>query len=173
MANVIYTLKLEGGKYYVGKTTNMKRRFEEHRAGKGSFWTKKYRPLQIIKTVSETSPFDEDKATKEAMSQYGIENVRGGSYTCMTLDEEQLCLLTTEIRGAKNQCVRCGRTGHFSKECWATTDEKGEEISSDSDSESESDSDSESNRCFRCGREGHYASSCYASYHKNGYRLSY
>ena len=180
MTQTIYVLKLEGGKYYVGKTTHVKRRFQEHKEGKGSSWTRKYRPIRILSSIPETSPFDEDKVTKETMSQYGIPHVRGGSYTCMELDEEQICLLTKEIRGAKGQCNRCGREGHFVGTCWASTDEKGQKIEesdsepdsdSESDSESDSDSESESDSCFRCGREGHYASQCYASYHRKGYRI--
>ena len=38
----IYILKLEGGNYYVGKTDNPTKRYQEHVEGKGSAWTKKW-----------------------------------------------------------------------------------------------------------------------------------
>jgi predicted GIY-YIG superfamily endonuclease len=36
----IYILKLREGKYYIGKTKNVEKRFNEHIAGNGSGWTK-------------------------------------------------------------------------------------------------------------------------------------
>jgi predicted GIY-YIG superfamily endonuclease len=43
----IYILKLEENKWYVGKTyRKVKERFQEHLDGKGSSWTKKYKPIE-------------------------------------------------------------------------------------------------------------------------------
>ena len=45
----IYILKLQSNKYYIGKTNNPNFRLEEHGSGKGSTWTKKYKPkISII-----------------------------------------------------------------------------------------------------------------------------
>lgn len=74
----IYILKLKNNKYYIGKTNNVNNRYEQHLNGYGSSWTKKYKPLSILKKILSTSPFDEDKYVKEYMSKYGIDNVRGG-----------------------------------------------------------------------------------------------
>ena len=61
----IYVLELEKGKYYIGKTDNITKRYNEHINGLGSFWTKINKPVCIIKIIENCSPFDEDKYVKE------------------------------------------------------------------------------------------------------------
>ena len=118
----IYILKLGDGKYYIGKTKNVEKRWAEHITGNGSGWTKRYKPMSLIKTVVSTSFFDEDKYVKEYMSKYGIENVRGGTYSNIDLDANCISVLEKEIRHSKNLCTRCGRNTHFIKDCYAKTD---------------------------------------------------
>jgi len=43
----VYSLKLEGGRKYVGKTDDIQRRLGEHFSGGGAKWTKKYRPESV------------------------------------------------------------------------------------------------------------------------------
>jgi subtilase family serine protease len=111
------------------------------------------------------------------MEQYGINNVRGGAYSCMELDSDQECNLVSEIISANDLCARCGRSGHFIKSCYAKLDVNGEKIESessesgDSDSSSSSDNESDDYTCYRCGRNGHLSTSCYASKHVKGYML--
>ena len=124
----IYILRLSTGKYYIGKTKNVDKRWEEHISGNGSGWTKKYKPLSLIKSVVSTSHFDEDRYVKEYMEKYGIENVRGGTYSNMVLDANCIAVLEKEIRHSNNLCVRCGRGTHFVKDCYATTDSDGKAI---------------------------------------------
>lgn len=76
----VYTLKLEGGNYYVGYTERpIQQRFNEHLKGVGSHWTRKYKPLDIISFVPGNM-FDENEITYKLMKRYGYEKVRGGSY---------------------------------------------------------------------------------------------
>jgi len=121
----IYILKLKEKKYYIGKTKNIEKRWNDHITGNGSGWTKKYKPISLITTVLSTSYFDEDKYVKEYMSKYGIENVRGGTYSNIELDDNCISVLEKEIRHSKNLCTRCGRDTHFIKDCYANTDSKG------------------------------------------------
>lgn len=121
----IYILRLRAGKYYIGKTKNVDKRWAEHTAGSGSGWTKKYPPLSLVKSVVSTSQFDEDRYVKEYMEKYGIDNVRGGTYSNVVLDANCIAVLEKEIRHSKNLCVRCGRGTHFVKDCYATTDSDG------------------------------------------------
>jgi len=118
----IYVLSLEGGRYYVGKSQNIYSRYQEHLNGNGSSWTKKYRPVSLVKSLEGVSPFEEDKVTKEYMARYGIDKVRGGSYVEVELSEIQKEALKKEIRAAKDLCTKCGRGGHWAKDCRARTE---------------------------------------------------
>lgn len=172
MSTTIYILKLAKGKYYVGKTSNLARRQQEHINGTASVWTRKYKPVSVVKTIPGASPFDEDRYTKEFMAKYGIDNVRGGSYASIKLSDLQEEALKKEIRGATDSCNRCGRKGHFASNCYAKT-----EVAGNSLEESESESEEEvvhvktKGTCYRCGRSGHYSPDCYAARHVKGYEL--
>lgn len=163
MSTNIYILKLIANKWYVGKADNVLQRFQQHKSGYGSSWTKKYRPIMIEKIVERASHFDEDKITKEYMAKYGIDNVRGGSYCNIDLDDFQVEALKTEIWGAQNKCARCGRSGHFQKDCYARKDVDGNEFISDDEEDDVV--------CFRCGREGHISPECYAKTHIKGFYI--
>ena len=76
----IYILELENSKYYIGKTHNPNFRLDAHFNSIGSSWTKKYKPIKLLKLIPNCSDFDEDKYTKEYMLKKGINNVRGGTY---------------------------------------------------------------------------------------------
>jgi predicted GIY-YIG superfamily endonuclease len=149
MSTNIYIIRLERGNYYVGKSDNPTHRFNQHVAGNGSMWTKKYRPLELVNVITNASHFDEDKHVKELMAIYGIDKVRGGTYVQEILSESQKEIITNEIRGATNKCIRCGKTGHFVNTCWTKN----------------------SKNCDRCGRTSHQSSNCYAVTHVDGYKL--
>lgn len=96
----IYVLRLEDGKYYVGKTTNVQKRLKEHQEMRGSAWTRKYRVQQLMGTSLMDSGFDEDNKVKELMEKHGISNVRGGSYSQIDLPEAKVQTIKAEISSA-------------------------------------------------------------------------
>ena len=113
----LYILRLIGGKYYVGKSTDVARRFEQHKRGMGSVWTKTHPPIEVMETRPLTSIHDETNITKDLMKKYGIDNVRGGAYAAVDLTEEQEDMIRHEMRAASDACYKCGRKGHFANKC--------------------------------------------------------
>lgn len=132
----IYILELEKNKFYVGKTHNLEERLKSHFSEEGSGWTKKYKPIKVNKTF-EGDDFDEDKTLITLMATHGIENVRGGSFSQIKLSQKQQDMLKTMINSGKDNCFKCGKSGHFAKDCKNLT-------------------------CKRCGRDNHLEKDCYA-----------
>jgi hypothetical protein len=78
--------------------------------------------------IENISPFEEDKITKEYMSKYGIDKVRGGSYVEVELSPFQIDALQKEIWAANDLCTKCGRSGHFVKDCYAKINGRGDYV---------------------------------------------
>jgi predicted GIY-YIG superfamily endonuclease len=113
----LYVLQCEKGKYYVGKTTDVMKRFEEHKSGKGSAWTSKYKPVKILECRGLTSNHDENNVTKDYMKKHGIEHVRGGTYAQVVLSPEVISVLQQEFLGNADVCYKCKLAGHFATKC--------------------------------------------------------
>ena len=189
-AETLYILECEDNKWYVGKSTDVAKRFKQHTGGKGSEWTREYAPIRIAETRPITSPYDETNVTKELMKRYGIDNVRGGAHASLELSEEVEDVIRHELRAANDTCYKCGRKGHFSNKCsggrkeevvWKcdTCDREfdtkfGCTVHERSCLRRNAQVERESPKqgtCYKCGRPGHYSPDCYARRHVNGYEL--
>lgn len=188
----IYVIQCASRKYYIGKTCDVIKRYLEHQAQSPSHsasWTSLYRPEKLVECRPMKSEHDENNLTKDYMKIYGIQNVRGGSYTTVKLSEDIESLLERELIGNADKCYKCHLSGHFARDCKraplfrkrenSKKSEKSESESSRSESSESSDSSDEdenknrkySYKCSRCGRKGHSISKCYASTHLNGNNL--
>lgn len=89
MCWIIYTLKLEDGCWYVGRTTQraFKDRMKDHWNSKASNFTTLHKPIRIYDvqlydrslTEAEAEAYENSQTIKLA-SIWGTENVRGGGY---------------------------------------------------------------------------------------------
>ena len=113
----IYILKCENDKYYVGKTINLQQRIQDHFDFFACAWTKLHKILHVDYVYQNCDPFDEDKYTIKYMSIFGIDNVRGGSYSSISLTREDKNAIEKQIAGAMDMCFYCKKVGHFSKDC--------------------------------------------------------
>ena len=120
----IYILKLEKGKYYIGKTNNPNFRIKAHFNSKASEWTKTYWPIAIEELIPNCDNYDEDKYTKIYMDKYGIDNVRGGSFTKLKLSNETKKTLKQMSNGTNDRCFTCGKVGHFAKDCYSNLNQR-------------------------------------------------
>jgi len=77
---LVYVLELESNKYYIGITNNLNYRYAQHLAGNGAKWTKMYKPIRVVEVVVNATLAHENEITKRYMDQYGLDNVRGGSW---------------------------------------------------------------------------------------------
>jgi GIY-YIG catalytic domain len=154
----IYILLLEEDKYYVGMTHDLDKRFNQHVNGTGSAYTKKYKPISIDHSfVGDV--YDEDKYVKIYMEKYGIDNVRGGSYSNIKLKKSQICNLANEIKGATNICFKCGSSKHLSTYCKTGKKRvvKNGKVTY-----------KRKRNCSRCGRNTHTKRTCHALTKLNG-----
>lgn len=77
----VYILKLEGDRYYVGYTENLPARLNSHFNNDGSIYTKKFKPISVVKIIKDANMDMETQATLEMLKLYGRDNVRGGPWT--------------------------------------------------------------------------------------------
>lgn len=105
----IFLLELEHGKFYVGASSDPVKALEECREGlygSWSQWTQIHRPLRLREVIRLARAEELDTYVRKWMLEYGVENVRGGSWCSPRLldkDRQVLCGELTKQRG----CVVC------------------------------------------------------------------
>jgi hypothetical protein len=148
---IVYILGLEQGKYYVGKTDCIEERILNHFEGDGAAWTQLYKIEDLLHIHENCDPYDEDKYTIQMMEKYGINNVRGGSFCQIQLNESDKKTILKMFNSINNKCYLCGCQDHFISECpeknqYIVTTVNGLYID---------------NTCYKCGKKGHWAKDCF------------
>jgi predicted GIY-YIG superfamily endonuclease len=188
----LYVLKLKDDKYYVGTTTDLNTRFEAHWCGTAAAWTKKFPPVKVAAVYRDKSCFDEDAKVKELMSRFGMNEVRGGSYSFSVLTQEQISLLQKEINHANGNCIECGSKDHWVESCPNKKEKKKSKRLITQEQLDKQDKivqeeirrvekervkdeinliDQKKVSCTRCGRNTHDRPDCYAKTHLKGFSL--
>jgi predicted GIY-YIG superfamily endonuclease len=80
----LYILKCENEKWYVGISLNLNVRLGQHWNGTGALWTRLHKPIEVHDVIYPAT--NENEKTLELMSKYGYENVRGGKYCKLEID---------------------------------------------------------------------------------------
>lgn len=154
----IYVLLCEGGRYYIGKSDHLITRILDHFVRNGSRFTKKYKPVCVIEVIENADDLDEDKYTKRYMSIYGVDKVRGGSYSEINLPEYKKRCLMDVFCTKDDLCFRCKRKGHFINNCYAKTDVNGKKLRKD-EIETETETETEWEKMYVNKKS---MSTCYA-----------
>jgi len=152
MSSVVYTLALQGGYYYVGKTNNLKRRIEEHRshASNTPEWTRLHPMVGVLEQQADVpGQFTEHIQTLRMMKKFSIDQVRGDVYCAVNLSQETIESLNSILASSDSVCYICYSKGHFANNC----------------------PDAIESGCSRCGRENHNAEQCFATRDIDGRRL--
>jgi hypothetical protein len=100
----IYIIKLSNEKYFICKKQIPNMSFEELVCTGFNFdWTTLNKPLQIIQRIDNCNDFDEDKYTLIYMKRYGINNVRGGNFIDVELDQQIVFVIENIIKNQEEK----------------------------------------------------------------------
>lgn len=117
----VYVLELERDErtqspnFYVGKSKRVQTRFEQHRAGTGSEWTKIHKPVALSEVIPGSE--DENRIVAKYAAIYGIDHVRGGTFSQVNLSDAKKRMLQDLICDMTDRCFCCQGVGHFAKDC--------------------------------------------------------
>lgn len=97
------------------------------------------------------------------MNQYGIDNVRGGSFCQLELNSENKQTIIRMLKGTNDECYICGGIDHFVKDCKNNTFNSFKNtIKNNKDNKYNERKNYILNKCYRCKRDGHFIKNCYA-----------
>eukprot|EP00596_Hydrurales_sp_CCMP1899_P007002 CAMPEP_0119034754 /NCGR_PEP_ID=MMETSP1177-20130426/1764_1 /TAXON_ID=2985 /ORGANISM="Ochromonas sp, Strain CCMP1899" /LENGTH=384 /DNA_ID=CAMNT_0006992437 /DNA_START=258 /DNA_END=1413 /DNA_ORIENTATION=+ len=117
----IYVLELENNGIYVGKSNqNVEARVKEHFNSGGSAFTKRFKPLSQLLTLTPATADLESYERAETLEQMwvnGISNVRGWQYTKIDLTEFEYESIFRQMCERKDLCRKCGRENHMMSSC--------------------------------------------------------
>lgn len=150
----IFILSLENNKIFIDKSSDPHKKISKYFSGKGPEWIQKYKAIGIITIFDENKDNDIDKIVRKYMYDFGIDNVRGGSYQDIIIDK---IIIKKEIFSENNCCCRCGYKNHLEDNCYAKKDIFDDLL--------------EDIFCYRCKYYGHTVYECYAKKDSEGIEI--
>lgn len=114
----VYILSCKLEKVYIGKSKVQIKTISEHRKHWKSEWIIKYPMIDVVAGFENCNAFDADKFVIQTMAEYGVDNVRGGSFDSFNLTVDQRSVLLRMIRTSLDLCFLCGVSGHYIKTCY-------------------------------------------------------
>jgi hypothetical protein len=97
MSKTLYILLLENNKYFVYLTLSEQHEVVKLECQLLNPFVRKYNPIHIIEQKSYVEMEDIDKYVKKYMNLFGIDNVRGGSYSDEFLEDFKIQALQCEL----------------------------------------------------------------------------
>jgi len=125
--SVVYSLELEDGYYYVGRSKHLSNRLNKHKNGNGisASWLY-HHPFVRVEKIYElrdengefipADTFLEDAITFKMMKENGLEKVRGGNYCSVILEKDDSNDIK-KIIDSQDACFLCGSQNHMWKNC--------------------------------------------------------
>lgn len=147
----IYILKLEGNRYYIGYTSDPKKRINEHLNGNGCSFTKKNKPTAVEKIKYDEDPNKVDKYVLKYMQKFGINNVRGGTYKDEKLSDDLKLKLKKELDNDPKMIIEV-------KNMMSTIKPKTSKPIKIKINKTVTKI--HNGTCYICGRDGHYQENC-------------
>lgn len=109
----IYILKCKDNCYFIGKTTGSYfTDIDNHFKGIGCQWTQLHKPIRLEILRHFCDETDDDFYTRLYITKYGIDKVRGGSYSQLELSEQQLNEINHYPIDMHLTCYQCNMKGH-------------------------------------------------------------
>lgn len=100
----VYVLRLSGGRKYVGISDDPMKALVMHKEGGVCAWTDRYRPESIMQIQRAISSDKLDHYVIRYMIQYGVENVRGGSWSTVRLTDADHRVIRNRISEERHDC---------------------------------------------------------------------
>ena len=118
----LQTLSGDAPTFYVGKSSNIAKRLQDHRAGMGVQYLAGV-DFAEVPLITEGSTLDleswERNETLRRMLEFGVDNVRGWMFSSRHLQPDDHRAAFHQICEKFDLCRRCGRNSHFVSDCFA------------------------------------------------------
>lgn len=125
----VYVLRFTDGSkplFYVGKSSNIQMRIQQHTQGQGAACTTGREFTRVPCLAPDMTDMEswERSEVLERMHQFGMDSVRGWKFTLRTMPLAQRVSAFDDVCERFDLCRRCGRGSHFIRECEALTTDR-------------------------------------------------